>query len=423
MARTLELVVGPVAHGGVFVARHEGRVVFTSDALPGERVRAQVVDDRHDRYWRAETVEVLEASADRRDHVWDAASIARDPAERAGGAEFGHIRLARQRELKADVLREAFERFAGLEQAPEVEAVAPGADAPTGASDDGTAWRTRVRLQVAPDGTIGPFAARSHDVVPVDDLPLAAPAVADAAPLAQRFPGAAHVDVVAPSSGGARVLVAERDRRGKPKRPPRGEVAEVVEGREFTLEQGGFWQVHANAARTLYRAVQDAIDAAAFDPRAANLDLYGGVGLLAAAVGDRFGETVRITTVEADERATDHAAANLADWVGASAVTARVDRFVQGLVATASRAERDALARSTVVLDPPRSGAGRAVIEALGELRPRQLVYVACDPVALARDVGYLREAGYALEELRAFDLFPNTHHVEAVARVGSIVA
>ena len=149
MARTLELVVGPVAHGGVFVARHEGRVVFTSDALPGERVRAQVVDDRHDRYWRAETVEVLEASADRRDHVWDAASIARDPAERAGGAEFGHIRLARQRELKADVLREAFERFAGLEQAPEVEAVAPGADAPTGASDDGTAWRTRVRLQVA----------------------------------------------------------------------------------------------------------------------------------------------------------------------------------------------------------------------------------------------------------------------------------
>ena len=74
------------------------------------------------------------------------------------------------------------------------------------------------------------------------------------------------------------------------------------------------------------------------------------------------------------------------------------------------------------MLDPPRSGAGRAVVDRLAEVRPRQLVYVACDPVALARDVGLLRERGYELEALRAFDLFPNTHHVEAVARLRAIV-
>jgi len=168
--------------------------------------------------------------------------------------------------------------------------------------------------------------------------------------------------------------------------------------------------------------VQDAVDPALFDPRAANLDLYGGVGLLAAAVGDRFGDAVRITTVEADARATEHAGANLAEWVGSRAVTARVDRFLDDLADAATAPELARLRDATVVLDPPRSGAGRAVVDRLAELRPRQLVYVACDPVALARDVGLLRERGYGLDEVVAFDLFPNTHHVEAVARLTAIV-
>jgi tRNA/tmRNA/rRNA uracil-C5-methylase (TrmA/RlmC/RlmD family) len=188
------------------------------------------------------------------------------------------------------------------------------------------------------------------------------------------------------------------------------------------LDRDGFWQVHVGAAATLTRAVQDVIDPELFDPRAANLDLYGGVGLLAAAVGDRFGGTVRITTVEADFRATEHASANLADWVGARCVTARVDRFLDELADSAGAGERARLRDATVVIDPPRSGAGHAVVDRLAELRPRQLVYVACDPVAFGRDVGLLRQQGYELAELVAFDLFPSTHHVEAVARLTAIV-
>ncbi len=164
--------------------------------------------------------------------------------------------------------------------------------------------------------------------------------------------------------------------------------------------------------------MQQAVDDALFDPRAANLDLYGGVGLLAAAVGDRFGPTTRITSVESDARATDHAAENLSDWVGASAETARVDRWLRELEQNASTAERERLRAATVVLDPPRSGAGTEVMGILGRLAPAQIVYVACDPVALARDVALAAEAGYRLDHLRAFDLFPHTHHVEAVARL-----
>lgn len=418
----VELDVTNVAHGGVFVARSEGRVVFVSDTLPGERVRARITDDGHSSFWRAETLEVLSAAPERREHIWAEAGVDRDPSVRAGGAEFGHITLAGQRELKRAVLADSLQRFAKLgsdvTDAITVEAIAPASDAPAGADADGTGWRTRVRLQVDAEGRVGPYAARSHTVVPVTSLPLATRSVAETAPLDQRFPGAAYVDVIAPSADATRIVVVETDAKGRPARAKSETIYEVVNERTFGLSAGGFWQVHANAADTLYRAVQSSIDEAEFDPRAANLDLYGGVGLLAAAVGDRFGETVRITTVESDSTATDHAAENLAEWVGAAAITDRVDRYLGRLVRDAGASERARLQAATVVLDPPRAGAGRAVVDALGALRPRQLIYVACDPVALSRDIGLLAAHGYELAGLRAFDLFPNTHHVEAVARL-----
>ncbi len=411
----IELEVGRIAHGGIAVARHEGRVVFVADAIPGERVRARVTDASKERFWRADTVEVVEASPDRREHVWAEASVDRAPELRAGGAEFGHIRMPRQRELKAQVATDALARFAGLERRVEVEpvdgALAPGVDA-----DEGTGWRTRVRLHVDRDGRVGPYAARSHTVVPVTSLPLAAPELQALAPLGAPMPGTATIDLVAPGDGRAEVVVdAAAGDRGRI-------VHEVVDGRRFRLDRGGFWQVHRGAAATLSHAVRDLVDPDRFDPRAANLDLYGGVGLLAAAVGDRFGDTVRITSVEADERATDHAAANLADWVGARAETGRVDRWLAELDAVADQALRARLRGALVVLDPPRSGAGREVVERLAALRPAQLLYVACDPVALARDLGTFHEHGYGVEAMRAFDLFPNTHHVEAVVRLGAIV-
>jgi tRNA/tmRNA/rRNA uracil-C5-methylase (TrmA/RlmC/RlmD family) len=419
----VELEVTKVAHGGISVARYDGRVVFVSDAIPGETVLARISDDSKRAFWRAETVAVLQPSEFRQEHVWAAASVDRAPEDRAGGAEFGHIVPAHQRELKRQVLSEALQRMAAVETDVQVEAI-PG-------NADGTGWRTRVRLHVAEDGTPGPYSARSHRVIPVDDLPLATAEVSAVAPLDEKFAGESVVDVIAPSSGNAWVLTGggpqhagktsaaagkqagkQAGRQGDKKQT----IVERVGERDFRVDVRGFWQVHRAAAETLTRAVQEAIDEALFDPRAANLDLYGGVGLLAAAVGDRFGQSLRITTVESDARATDHAAENLAEWVGAASVTARVERYLQQLRASAGQAERSRLRQATVVLDPPRSGAGKSVVKELAELGPAQLVYVACDPVALARDVGLFAARGYELVRLRAFDLFPNTHHVEAVA-------
>ena len=392
LGEQVELDVTNIAHGGIAVARLDGRVVFVSDAIPGERVVARISSDSKKSFWRAEAVSVLTPSEFRQTHVWAEAALDRDPDDRAGGAEFGHITLEHQRELKRQVLVDGLQRMAGLEFEGVVE--------PIDDETTGTGYRTRIRLHIGEDGRPGPFAARSHRVIPVRDLPLATAAITEIAPLNDQFEPGTTLDLLSPSTGGARLFYGSQ----KP-----SAITEVVGDREFRLSDTGFWQVHRGAASTLTRAVQEAIDPDRFDPRAANLDLYGGVGLLAAAVADRFGTTTRITTVESDETATEYAGANLAEWTGAQAVTGRVERWL---------AQHDGGARAaaaTVVLDPPRAGAGAPVIEALVRSGPQQVVYVACDPIAFARDAKLLTDRGYALSRLRAFDLFPNTHHFEAV--------
>ena len=400
LGKTVELDVINIAHGGVSVARHEGRVVFVSDAIPGERVRAVVTNDAKKSFLRADTVEVLDASEHRRPHVWDAAALERKPEQRAGGAEFGHIDLTHQRELKRRVLAESLQRMAGVESDVTVEPV-------PGENPDGTGWRTRVRLHVdEQSGRVGPYAARSHRIIPVTSVPLATAELGAAAPLTESFRGNESVDILTPSSGGVRLVVGAQ----KP-----SVITEVVGQREFRLHDTGFWQVHRGAASLLSEVVGTSIDPERFDPSAANLDLSGGVGLLAAAVADRFGTTTRITSVESDSAATDFASDNLSEWLGARAETARVERWMPRLAAEATASERERYSRATVVLDPPRSGAGREVVAAIAALNPAQVVYVACDPVAFSRDVAYFAELGFDLTGLRAFDLFPNTHHVEAV--------
>jgi len=418
----IELEVTNIAHGGVSVARHEGRVVFVTDAIPGERVLARVTEARKKSFARASVLQVLETSPHRRPHVWAEASVDRDPDARVGGAEFGHIDLAHQRELKAFVLSDSLKRMAGLDREV-VVAAAPGDDAA-----NGLGYRTRVRLHVDEHGRVGPFAARSNTVIPVTSFPLAAEAINNIAPLDELIVDAEAVDLIAPSSaapelGDPRMLVSYRTEPGAKaveRVGERDEIREQVGDREFAVHAGGFWQVHTQAPKVLTKAVADAVAEAIrlteFDPDAHNLDLYGGVGLLAAALGDAAGSGVKMTSVESDELATDFAAENLSEWVGARAVTARVDRYLRDLIADANSLFRERVRSATVILDPPRTGAAGEVTAALLELAPKRLIYVACDPVALARDVASLVAGGYELRSVDGYDLFPHTHHVEAVA-------
>ena len=442
---TIELEVTGIAHGGVSVARHDGRVVFVADAIPGERVLARVTDAKKKSFARAAVVEVLDASEDRRAHVWAEAAVERAPEDRAGGAEFGHIALERQRSLKAEVLVDAMDRFGDVELAAEddadfaellAELVEPapgdeefegaefaGAEFEGGESHErpaGLGYRSRVRLHVDPEtGAVGPYAARSRRVIPVESLPLASDGINRIAPLREAMPDVTAIDLIDPAADDPRMLLTLAGDKNRKRSGENDIVRELVDDRGFLVRAGGFWQVHREAPLVLFEAVRDAIsgliEEGSFDPAAANLDLYGGVGLLAAAMAEAAGPSIKLTTVEVDEGATDDAAENLSELVGALAVTARVDRHLADLL-KASAPVRDRLRRGTVVLDPPRSGAGGDVTRQLAELSPQNVVYVACDPVALARDTKTLRESGYDLTELRAFDIFPHTHHFETLA-------
>lgn len=443
----LDLDITGVAHGGVFVARHEGRVVFVPDTIPGERVRVRLTDTAKSSFWRAETLEVLDASPHRQLHVWRQADVDVPPEQRPGGADFGHISLEHQRRLKLEVLLDALRRFGGVsDTAVSIESALPIFSDSSGAlageplaeeTFDGTAWRTRVSLHVDADGNVGQYAARSHRVVPLEDLPLATAEVERAAlELGGGEPG--RVDLVQPADGRVRVLPRPEcrpdagGRRGSGRRGRRAPEAETViervDGREFRVDAGGFWQVHRLAAHSLTATVTGALQSLRtdgpvrqsgglwIDPDASHLDLYGGVGLFAATLGKLGGPSTRVASVESDPRATDHAGENLVDWVGARAETGRVDRWLARLAAEASAGERERLSRGVVLLDPPRSGAGREVVEHITALAPATVVYVACDPVALARDIATFRAGGYDLARVDALDLFPNSHHVEAVA-------
>jgi tRNA/tmRNA/rRNA uracil-C5-methylase (TrmA/RlmC/RlmD family) len=397
LGKELTLNIEKVAHGGIFVARHEGRVIFVSHTLPGEKVRARVFEDKGGSFARAETVEVLEASPHRVKHVWKAAA---DGA--VGGAEFGHIDLNYQLELKADVLEEALSRMAGIAMRPVVEQ-APGDDLA-----NGLGYRTRVQLHVDELGNVGPYRERTHQVVEVRDLPLAVEDIRELGLHLKNWSGVRKIEIASSNTGNIQYSVDKKVKGDE-------RLVERAGGRTFRITGGGFWQVHRKAADMLTSAVNEAIAKAGFDKTADNLDLYGGVGLFAGTIAAKFGVDSVITTVEAFKTATEDAKLNLADLPNVRAILAPTERFLDERVSSHVK-NGSPETTATVILDPPRAGAGAKVVGQVLALKPKHIVYVACDPIALARDLKPLTEGGYELASLRAFDLFPHTHHVEAVA-------
>jgi tRNA/tmRNA/rRNA uracil-C5-methylase (TrmA/RlmC/RlmD family) len=398
-----EVTVGPVAHGGHCVARHEGRVVFVRHSLPGERVVVRVTEDRHPGFCRADAIEVLEASPARVERPCPYSGPGR-----CGGCDWQHVDPAAQRELKAAVVREQLTRLAGLPDVAVTVEELPGGP---------LRWRSRARFAVDRSGAPGLRRHRSHDVVVLDDCPITVEPAAQAV-LARRWPGAGAVDVSIDSTGA--VTTSRLDRRGQPTssrvvRPggdlPEEPVARVERragGRDWEVEGTGFWQVHPAAADALVAAVAGFAEVSAGETV---LDLYAGVGLFGGALAPAAGAEGRVVCVESDPAACAAADANLADLPQAEVWQGEVD--AEGLTGLLDEL---GTAPDVVVLDPPRAGAGQAVSRLLAATGARAVVYVACDPAALARDVAAFGEAGYRLAALRAFDAFPMTAHVECVA-------
>ncbi|MEU8566880.1 TRAM domain-containing protein [Streptomyces pathocidini] len=419
-----EVEVGPVAHGGHCIARTpEGRVLFVRHTLPGERVVARVTEGGEDsRFLRADAVTVLDASPDRVE-----APCPFSGPGKCGGCDWQHVSPGGQRRLKVAVITEQLSRLAGLtpEEAGWDGTVEP-APGDKVAKGEVPAWRTRVQYAVDAEGHAGLRKHRSHEVQPIDRCLIAAPGVSELGVEKREWPQIASVEAVAASGShdrqviltprpGGRLPIVELDKPvsvmrvdektgGVHRVHGRPFVRERAIGRTWRVGSGGFWQVHPRAADLLVEAVMQGLMP---KPGQTALDLYCGVGLFAGALAERVGEKGAVLGIESGKRAVEDARHNLEDLERVRIEHGKVEQVLPRTGIT----EAD-----LIVLDPPRAGAGRQLIAHLATLGARRIAYVACDPAALARDLAYFREAGYTPRRLRAFDLFPMTHHVECVA-------
>jgi tRNA/tmRNA/rRNA uracil-C5-methylase (TrmA/RlmC/RlmD family) len=387
VGQIIEVTIEKIAHGGHFIARHEGAVIFVRHGIPGELAEI-IITSVGSSFNRADVLSVKTPSSDR---VTPPCRYAN--REGCGGCDFQHISVSRQRSLKSEVIAEQFSRIAKMDLQVEVEEI----NKPLG-------WRTRCTSVTTKNGALGFYQARSHKVIPVDDCRILVPEM-QFAQLAERGAKGDQKLEISISNTGERSIATANARDESPMRLTEGvDIAHYEVGENtFEVSQKSFWQSHKDAPATLTKAVLEFAGTCEGDQV---LDLYGGVGLFTAALLPLVGDSGSVDLVEGSKFATSDAGRNFAAAKNVNIVTGDVAKVITRF----PRAD-------VVVLDPPREGAGKEVIENLARIAPRTIVYVACDPAALARDTAYLRDAGYKLDVIRAFDLFPMTHHIECIAK------
>jgi len=405
MTSTCELTLSSHAYGGESFGRlADGRAVFVPFSLPGETVRVQLTEEKRG-YARAELVEVLSPSPHR--------VIPRCPHfTQCGGCHYQHMDYASQLLAKQEILRDQLQRNAGIQDVP-LRPIVPSPQA----------WNYRNHLQfhLTPEGKLGFSAARSNQVVAVGECHLPEPPldtiwpqldiepVAGLERLGLRLGAGEDVQLILESSdpqpldflvedlplsavhlgpGGCLVLAGSERL-----------VMEVL-GRPFYVSASSFFQVNTFMAAAMVEHVLGNIE---LNPGAVVLDVYCGVGLFSAFLAPLAG---RLVGIEDSASACEDFAINLEEFDHVELYAATAEETLSSLD----------FQSDLILLDPPRSGLERGAMQGLLRQRARCLVYASCDPSTLGRDIRRLIQAGYRLQSITPFDLFPQTYHIESIS-------
>jgi tRNA/tmRNA/rRNA uracil-C5-methylase (TrmA/RlmC/RlmD family) len=374
--------IGPIAHGGHFIARHKGQVIFVRYGITGEEAVVEITSTSS-KLARGDAIEILKASEDR---VVPPCKYAVPGG--CGGCDFQHIEISAQLELKRSVIREQFSRLGRIEIDLDVLPVEP---------TNGLHWRTRMDFAISKNGKPGLYSARSKEVTEIDKCLIAVEAINDPTMFARNWKGEDRLEVAVSSSGEKNVSRGGRSISGPT------QLHEVVGEHTYEISPTSFWQSHSAAPQTLTKLVMDLM---ALRPGDQVCDLYGGVGLFTAPMAEDVGDIGKVHLIESSHRATQDAL--------------KIFEKKRNVVVHSGRVEQKLplINRVDVILlDPPRTGAGEMVIKQMLAKKPRTIVYVSCDPASMARDARALEEGGYHLNHIVGFDLFPMTQHVECVAR------
>jgi len=365
LGEKVELEVDGIAHGGESVARLDGWVFFLKFAIPGERVIAQITELGKS-FHRADAIEIIHPSPDR---VAPACRYFHPGG--CGGCDFQHITLERQRQLKSQVITEQFQRVGKMQVATPVQEVSlPG--------ESGEKYRGRLSLHVDRNGRAGFRKSRSHEVFPIEECIVASEKLEISKVLAKRY--------------------SDIERLALPDEIRTEEITVNNKRYEYRVSRESFWQGHIRAAEVLGAAALDVIK-----PREGEriLDLYGGVGLFGKLFADA-GALVAI--IESSKSAIADAKFNLREFTGVTFHEGDVTKEIMKIHEV-----------DVVLLDPPRSGAEAQVLEKIARLNPRLICYISCDPASLARDSARLAHLGYGVSHSSAYDLFPQTAHIECL--------
>ncbi len=383
------------ATGGAVGRLDDGRVVFVRHALPGELVRV-TISETNKKFLRGEATEILEASDQR---VGPPCAYAHPFG--CGGCDLQHASSEAQASWKQSIVHEHLRRIAGLEL--DFSLTAPPSKA------EGS--RTRLRCAVDDDGQLALRGFRSHDLVSLDECWIADDRLKEA--FATSWTGAEEVELRAIGEAEPFAVVRRETARGtlfeicslrgEPLDPSMQSSVEV-RGHHYRVGPRSFWQSHRDAPGLLVDVVMSMANVAEGDHV---VDLYSGVGLFAVQLAKEVGPRGRVSAVENSAYAVRDAAVNTQ---GLASVKVRE-------WSVSPRSVNDAVVSDDVVImDPPRTGLAKGVAQTLLRRGPRRIVYVSCDAATFARDLKELLDGGYALGDLRAFDLFPMTEHVELVA-------
>lgn len=379
------LTIEKLVYGGEGLARLDGRVVFTPYVLPGETVLAEVARAKND-LLRGRLLEIVEPAPSR-------VTAACPYFYRCGGCNYQHAAYAFQLEQKRAILREVLSRIGKIEFEEEIEIV----------SADPWHYRNRVQLHIH-GGHAGYFEAGSHRLCAIDQCPIASPKLNDAIVLLQselaRAPAfTANIELFSNDSS---IQLTLQDRVPGSVRAALQQIGapDPVEYAGFRVSRNSFFQVN----RFL---IDQLVDVVAGDLAGDSaIDLYAGVGLFSLRLAKKF---QLVTAVESGWSAFRDLEFNV-ERAGA-AVTPQhktTEEFLASLEGPPA----------AIVADPPRTGLGKLVVSELARLRPARLVVVSCDPATLARDLHALLAAGYRMEHITLVDLFPQTYHIETVAKL-----
>ncbi len=397
----IELAPHGMAHGGEAVARRDGKTYFVSGAIPGETVGAELVQDKGS-WARARLVTVGEPSADRVEPPCPHFA-------QCGGCQWQFASHAAQLRWKREVVAGQLAHLGGVPDAEVRETASPG---------PAFGYRNRMDFRVE-RGRPALFRPRSRELVALDECLLLHPLLADLFDRLGSLDGAQRItlrcgartgDLMAVVSGGIPAQAASWGASVVRSYRHRAEVIhgdrsirEQVAGRTFRITAGAFFQNNTEGAEAL---VSLATEAARVEPGDVVLDAYAGGGLFSATVA---APAERVIAVEVDGTAVSDLRRNLENAGRGDA------RIVRGIFEEVAGRLDDYW--TIAVVDPPRTGLGEDGVAAAVATMPHTVVYVSCDPASLARDTYLLTKAGYRLDWAAPVDMFPQTFHVETVAR------